>query len=506
MLTEEVKPNNRQKQIFYIIMGLIFVIGFLVRTIVLGYRHEFEDDECRLLIALSDKSFWQLFFSIGYAQSAPPFYLILLKFWAFLFKENEMACHILPYFFSLGSIFYFYKLSEKFFIKKFSLILANLLFSINCFIVHFSSIIKQYSSDVFICLVMAFYMHNIDLCKIDRKKYFLLICLFILLPFVSLPSVFFIGALFFVNFIKNYRNKSFYIKAVLMLLPFLVVMLLYYFYNLAPSKIDFDTMFPDYWRDGFIYSCYDFIHTIVYNLLINFYPNTYILFQFILFFLGFYFCAKEKSTLSKYYILVFLLCIIVAALKLYPFMGRVCLFAVPMFIFFIVKPLDYTVGKKMWCFVAVILLLAFGKYNIGYFTNILLNDAHYNIFRAKSFVSEMMKSYNPDTDTIIVNSASMSTFIYYSQKFGFKPIDVMLVHTKEDIPASISKSNFKAVHLNNIFDNLENDKRYFICLFKDYQKAPIFEKMYSKINSSNVYVIKSASSNKSKLMLVKKKI
>lgn len=217
----------------------------------------------------------------------------------------------------------------------------------------FLTIFKQYSTDVLIACICLYYFPKIK--EFDRKELIITGVSICILPFISLPSLFFIGAFL----LKNLKNTF------KLLLPFAVMMLLYYFFNLAPAKLDLDTHFPNYWNDGFFsFSLSDFLRFLVLNIKFYFVPNTLSLPAIILFIWGICLFIREKCS----YILLSLLLVFIAAfMHIYPLSGRVGLYFIPIMIIFMLKPLD----EKKWIAAALILVvLSFCKYDLNYLKNI----------------------------------------------------------------------------------------------------------------------------------------
>ena len=337
--------NTKSKRVFYqIIITLILVLGITLRTIVFQYRDAFEDDECRLILAFLDKNWLQIFLSIGDAQSAPPFFIMIGKILGNITGYYEQALKLIPYIASLGSILVFYRLSEKLFVKNYTKILANILFAINFKLIIFSSIFKQYSTDVLVCMLCLLLLPKINFDNLNRKNLAAVGIILILLPFISLPSMFFIGTFFLIN-IKHLK------KLLPIIIPFCVMMALYYCYNLYPSKISLDTNFPNYWNLGFIkFGNILMILKMIFGYFFS--PNHFVLFETILFLLGIYFTVKDKSVYNNYILISFGLIILASFLHLYPLEGRVALYCVPILIFFMLKPLE-GVQVKSYKFIVI---------------------------------------------------------------------------------------------------------------------------------------------------------
>lgn len=442
------------------ILGFIFAFAILIRTVIFACRNEFEDDECRLLLAFTDKTWWQMFLCIGNAQSAPPFLIIVERIWGNIWKYNEYALKTIPFICSIVSLFVFHKLTAKYYQNQYSRVAANLLFAINQPVVMFSSVIKQYTPDILICLLCAYFLTEINILNLNRKGILKLTVVLIFLPFVSLPSLFFIGAFIIINILSGLSSRKELAKCLgIILCPFFIVMILYYLFNLLPSKVSLDLIFPNYWNDGFV-NIHNILNVITINFKYIFAPNRYILFEFVLFMIGIICFIKEKNTYSKFNLCIFALILLASMLKLYPIMDRVFLFAVPFIIITCVMPLDIIKLKsKEFLVLALLYLLAFGQYNFNYFKLLFTNQLYVD-YAPKTLMLDLIQKYNPNTDVILCNNASASSFLFYASQANFLPSKL------EELP--------KAREIQEYLDTLPKGNNYWFYLIKDYPNNPLF--------------------------------
>lgn len=448
---------TRSKTITYWILGFIFCFAILLRTIVFAYRSEFEDDECRLICAFTDKSWWQMFLCIGHAQSAPPFFIILERLWGKIWNYNEYAVKLIPYLCSIASLFVFYKVTGKYFQHQYARLTATFLFAVNLVIIAFSSIAKQYTSDVLVCLLCVYFLPEINIIKLDKKGLIKLATILMFLPLISLPSLFFIGAFVILNLKKETLKRI-----AIIIIPFMIMLLLYYFFNLAPSKVLLDELFPHYWDDGFI-NFHNFLTVIVANFKSAFRPNTFTLFELLLFVLGLFFFAKDKNNYSKFTLILFGLIFLASALKLYPYFSRVALYSYPFLIITCTKPLDIIRIKSVqFCLLIIVYLISFGGYNHNCFKNFLYKQTFVN-YAPRTLMLDLIDKYNPKTDVILCNGASYYSFLIYAEKMGFLPENL------EDLP--------KADKVVEYLNDLPRGKNYWFYLIKDYTHAPIYDKI-----------------------------
>lgn len=469
---------TREKTILGWILGLIFVLTVGLRILAFSYRDSYEGDECRLLSAYLDKSWIQMFFNIGDAQSAPPLFIIFERFWGCIWGFGERSLKWIPLIASIASIFLFYKISTEIFTKKYSIIIANFLFAINIELIYFSSIIKQYSTDVFIGLLCTIILSKIDITQLSTKKIIWLSLFLITLPFISLPSLFFIGAFLFLNLINNFRNKHFYYRLAGTILPFLTVLIFYYLFNLAPSKISLDSAFPNYWDDGLVglsFSKFVKMQIITFSYFI--YPNICSIFAFTLIYFGMYYTYKQGNNIARFLIFTIVFGILASILKLYPFAARVALYTIPFLIIFCTKPLEQFTFKNWKLYIFIIcFILTFGKYNIS-FAKELVSESTYINYSPKVLMKTLAQHFNPKTDIILCNGASDASYLFYSSFYKFSSPQVY------ELPlyGAIEDSEIKSA-----LNELPSNKNYWFYLIKDFSATPKFPAILEWIESQDV--------------------
>lgn len=454
--------TNSKRMIGWI-LGFIFAFAVLLRTVVFVYRSEFEDDECRLICAMTDKSWWQMFLCIGNAQSAPPFYLFLERIWGSICNFNEYAVKMIPYLCSIVSLHVFWKVSGKYFKNQYSRLLGMFLIAVSQPIITYSSIAKQYTSDVLVCLLCAYFLPEINILSLDKKGMIKLLIILILLPFISLPSLFFIGAFIITNVLSGLANrKELARRLAIILIPFMVIMGLYYFFNLIPSKASLDMYFPHYWDEGFI-GAHNFLAVLVINFKYAFYPNVFTLFELGLFIAGLFFFAKEKDIYGKYTLILFALILFASVFKLYPYMSRVALYSYPFLILTCVKPLDIAKFKTVWFYaICFVYLISFCGYNFSLLKTFAYRKTFIN-YAPRTLMVDLVDKYNSKTDVVLCNGASSASLLFYAGKVGFLPEKL------EELP--------KPENLVEYLESLPSGQNYWFYLVKDYTQSPIFDKI-----------------------------
>ena len=468
---------------YQIIIGLILLLGFIVRTNLYWSSNAFEDDECRLTITMLDKNLWQMFLPLGDAQSAPPIFMFLSKILANLFGYKERVLHFIPYVASIASLGFFYNICKNYFSKKLTTIIATFLFSVNLPIISYAFIFKQYSLDVLIALVCINYFPKIDIKSLDIKKLIWLSVILMILPLISLPSLFFIAGLFMLNLIKNYKEKEFYKKSLTICIPFILMMGIYYWNVLLPSKVDLDFTFPNYWANGFWdFSIFSLVRIIAFNFLFDFAPNKLMLFLFVLFVWGFVSCILDKKDTQKtsYFIIGSLgTALLASLLNIYPMVGRVSLYLTSVFLLFILRPLDITKNKIGIVSILLMIVLGFVQYSPNYLYS-LRNDNGIVKYSPASLMQILIEKFNPNEDIILCNSASVSSFLFYSSRSKFYTDNVREMDIK---PATKEATEI-------YLKGLKTNQKYWFYMIKDYEKDKVFPYILDELEKKDILYLK----------------
>ena len=460
--------ENLKKNSYCLLVGFLFLLGIFLRTKLYITNNVFEDDECRLAITMLGKTLWQMFLPLGYAQSAPPVFMFFSKLFAEVLGYSEIVLKFIPFVSSILGIYFFYLLCKDYFSKKISIILCLFLFVLNHNFIVYSSVFKQYSTDILFSILCLYILPKINVIKLSIKKYVLLILSLILLPFISLPSLFFIAGFCIQNLINNFKNKEFYKRIFWFLIPFTLVMLVYYVFNLLPSKLNMDEIFPNYWVDGFCsLSLISILRLVACNLKFIFMPNNLILFQFVLFVWGFILCVLDKSETknrSLFILLTFFFVFLASLLKLYPLSGRVGLFLSPLIILIMLIPLDKAKFPKIKYWTALLfLILSFYQYSLGHILK-YANNAEVFGYSPKNLTMYLKENFNPKEDIILCNPASAASYIFYSSKYN--------LNTENNYEMSFESTDRDGVY--NYFNNLKKNQKYWLYMIKDYRRAKVF--------------------------------
>lgn len=120
-------------------------------------------DEAMLTLNIINRSFSELAQPLDYDQGAPLGFLLIEKVLTVLLGNTEYALRIFPLICGLASIWAMYILAKRLFVEHVAVIAAVVLFACTDRLIYYASEVKQYSSDVLICLLLLqVTAHNLD--------------------------------------------------------------------------------------------------------------------------------------------------------------------------------------------------------------------------------------------------------------------------------------------------------------------------------------------------------
>ncbi len=520
------------------LLAAAFFVGIFLRTKAYFSGYTLWLDECSLSLSIIKKGIFGYFAPLEHTQSAPPLFMMLTKFVTFIFGGvftagagvfssvfgeagrmggvlgrgvgiNEFSLRLVPFISSIASIPLFYFVSKKFLEKKFSRFAALLLFCVNYPLIYYSVEFKQYSSDVFLCLLFILMFLSLDVKNLGIRKMFLLGLFSFLGALFSLPVCFVAGA-FVVQGLWLYRGfggefKNVFLKISAFLLPFFVLMPFYYLFVLYPSKIQMMSGYYSLWQSGFLtLNPLSFVLLLKENLSYFFSQSDFVLFGVLLLLTGFIRilrnaqfipCGSENKdenvSRPALFLTIFLLIVILASFfKIYPIKERVALYLLPYLIILIVKPLDMLALRGWLNKIALVLFLIFvSAYNFQYFKNI------YPEIAAKKGVGDefmtVLKSEYKNGEIVVYNDASDPVYQYNSLRQGLFTDNIIAIRLVE-----YSKDFYL-----NLLDELPKGYTYWLYYPYDYAKRPVipFLKEWAKDKS----VIKMIESTNACLLYVK---
>lgn len=489
-----------KKNLYWIVLGLIFVLAVFLRVKTYLFGRILWHDECSLAANILERNFWGFFQPLGYDQKAPAIFMMLVKACSY-FGLSELHLKFVSLISGLGAVWIFYLISKNMFKNKLSLVAANFLFAINYQLIYWSQKLKQYSFDVFLYLVGVFIFSKLDLDKISYKKCLLFSFLSLVLILASFPCAFVVGAYIVYCLINRINIK----KISCFVLPLGLTCLTYYLIFLMPGQKNWTTVYYKYWGEGFVNSNVAGIFAMFKeNFDFFFTPNNFVLFGLILFVIGLILFIKNQNKTVSIILWSFPFLILASVLQVYPIWQRAALYLLPISILFMVKPLDLiaknlTIGKRIKSTVAILLFLAcFAKYNFSYLNNFFKSNIFLKTDGLATFPT-LVKRFDDKKDVLVINSTTKADFVYYSKIYNFKP------HMVAVIP--IAQYDEKYYH--NFLNRLPRGYTYWFVYGWEYShrkddlKNNIFHHLQTYIQAKHLRVLEEYENNNSLLLKVK---
>ena len=333
-----IKINEKRiKRILIVILSIGITLSFInffnFRSLWL--------DEALLSKSIVHRNFSELLLPLEYDQVAPIGFLYFENIFSTLFGNLDWSLRIFPFLSFLIAIGLIYKLNKLLFKSTLVALLAACLFCLNTYVLYYSIEIKQYMSDVLICLLIIIgALHYFDTkTKKAILMYSSITVLSVWFSNVAIIILFTVGLIGLFEFVIKDKLRTF-----INLLPIslgILSFLLYYviFIYGHPAK---ETMLL-YWseKNGFLYKdlfSWEFRYFIrsriqsLFMLLLELGSNWFVAFFFIVF--GFISNFKNKKAI---FILVFPIVVhlILSYFKFYPFDKRFLLYMFPILISFI---------------------------------------------------------------------------------------------------------------------------------------------------------------------------
>ncbi|MEM1240709.1 MAG: hypothetical protein AAGI45_12785 [Cyanobacteria bacterium P01_H01_bin.26] len=164
-------------------------IGILARLVQYLSNRSLWFDEVALGLNLLDRSYLDLLSALDYNQAAPPLFLWIEKFALDTWGSHEYVLRLFPLLGGLLSLGLFYRFTQRF-AQGWGRPIAILLFSVQGYIVYFSSELKPYSWDVAISLLLFMAIADLATIRPTAKQLLTTGGLGVISIWLSFPSIF----------------------------------------------------------------------------------------------------------------------------------------------------------------------------------------------------------------------------------------------------------------------------------------------------------------------------
>ncbi len=406
----------------------LIAIGILFRWVQFAANRSLWLDEAALALNIVNRQWHQLIEPLDYNQAAPIGFLLVEKLAVQLLGNTEYSLRLFPFLSGFLSIVLFYWVAKTW-ASRATALFALGLFSVSTFLSYFSSIVKQYESDVVIALVLMWSASFFENKGWGIEKIVSMAIAGLVALCFSHPSVFVLGGISMTWLglaLKERAWKRFW-NALVVSTVWTVGFLLFYLVILNNSATSQNLQ--NYWRGAFAplppTSSSD-IKWMLDNYFAMFSDPAGLAvpgigaFAFLIGSASFF--SRDKAKFL-YMILPILLVLIASALHRYPFSGRLLLFLVPSLLLLVAEGVTRIAeGLENWsapAYIAVAVLM---------FLPPLLSGTPYNPGFADEIrpaMSHIKASYRQG-DTIYVYYGAAMAFRYYQSQFSFASGDYLI--------------------------------------------------------------------------------
>lgn len=458
--------NNKYNYVDIIYkVSILFILslGIFIRILFFVQGRPFWHDECSTVINIFEKSYLGLWGVLLNLQSAPPIYLMISKlFSSITFISPYYTLRFFPFCCSIISVFAFYVLTKQVLKRRLPVLLSNLLFALNIQLIYYAQEFRQYSSDVLVCILCLLHFSKLHIENLNLKAKMLNGLLLLVLPFISLPSVFIIGGWAILSLLK--ANKTAAKNVLFIIFPSVFANILFYIFTLSPTHKILTDVFPT--LDGFLsLNFQSLFHIINFNYLYFFNPCNYIILVVLLSLIGIIIFIKRKEPADKLILVSILFVIAASILHLYPIRERNALYILPMLLILITVPLAYFQNKIVHSILTIIIVIFMIPY-INHYShpdNLLSSLRQTN---RPDILMNILKENYKQGDIIMYNDASYVEFKVYASLYNF-PID------KAVIGQINAQKDYSEQEYYNIFNSIPKSQIYWFYCPYDYSISPL---------------------------------
>ena len=397
----------------FIIIGIFAVITAIY---FYSFGRPFWIDESALALNCIGRN--NFFTMLSHQQAAPPLFLHLAKIFYYLPVKAEYSLRIVPLVSYIVALPLMYALINKIFKNTHSKIIAFILFAFNYRVLYYAEEFKQYSSDVFIFLLIITSYLYIDSQKITKNQKIVYGALLAISLWFSNAAAIAIAGIGIIYLYKLYKKECTFKDYTIVFLPSLLSVCAYYF--IMQSTVYSEDL-HNYWQDSFLFSSgyYNFLKVMNRNAKFYFTSNYYIPAFIIL--LGFI-----KSILERKFIIVVpvLILMIISSMKLYPFSERLILFLFPFIAIYIADICDYK-NKIASNVLTIIVALSVVIPNTLYSIEQIYSKTYYyeDIYTPLKTAKKLMEN----GDKLLIDDSEGWSFRYYNKYFKFKRKNFILL-------------------------------------------------------------------------------
>jgi len=429
--------NNPKERIFQIAIIVILAFGIILRAAKYLPAWSVRGDELAVTLNLLSRSAIELVTRpLDNDQAAPFGFLLIVKALITIFGHSEYVLRLPAFVAGIVSLILMQNLLAKT-CGKYGNLFALLAFAFGNYLIYYSAELKQYSTDVLVCLILLLVFHQHLTRETTAKDFTVLTALGIFALCFSYPALFVLIGIGITLLMVYWRNKQKLLWTVLAGVIWAGTFLILYFLLLRhqtnspylvtfwDNLLSFMPMPP--WRDiAWFPKALTGLFFIVAGL------SSHLVLLIPLYLLGLWAFWKEQNW---HWVLVLIipigLNVLVSGFQKYPFHGRLILYLLPLVIIALGKGVDYIIHsihlppRRVWTNITFIVLIILVLNPIVPTTNSYLVTRSYLQEDLKS-VFAFMEENHQDGDLVYLYHFVGSEFIYYAPSYHLDELSYVM--------------------------------------------------------------------------------
>jgi 4-amino-4-deoxy-L-arabinose transferase-like glycosyltransferase len=397
---------------------ILILIGFALRLRQYLIFRSFWLDESFVILNLRDRTYAGLTEPLDYSQIAPIGFLFTEKMIFDLFGASEWSLRLVPLVASLFSIWLVYKISDRLF-GKVGAFITLLFFILPTGLTYFASEVKQYSTDVFFCLVTIWsFLRYFDE-KNTKNAITLMITGSIAILFSNVAIIYLTSSSLVLG-IYNIKLRRFSWLESVMIIAWVSIFALYYFGFLSdnPNRPGMEAYWSKHFMplslEGFRWLYITLRDNFSYSFAFNF-ERSHTWLIILLMIVGFINLYRSKKWPALLILLPIIIHLVLSTLKLYPFGDRLILYLVPLFILLLSAGIYYLPKLNKYVLYLSLVLIIYLSYKpavgaINYFIKPFYRE---HITGGLKYIEKRML---PD-DRVYIYAASKTAYYLYEDKY-----------------------------------------------------------------------------------------
>ena len=426
------ETKNRKAYLFYfsLIWGTI-IFGIFLRLHQFLYNRSLWIDEISIALNAANKPFGMFFHN----QISPLGFLAIEKALIHIFGNNEYVLRAFPLFCGIISILLFYKFA-KYYLSRNAVLISLGLFALSDGLIYYSSEAKQYSSDVFIALLL----YLLTIC-VERNNFSSLsLILFAVTGFfaalISFPAIFVLAGIEAVFLVLLWKRREWHkIFNCAMSCAILSIGFAGYYY-FALDYLSTNERLHRIWAEAFppvsVFGLIDWLNSDAFRSFFTVSGLFSWYFSILFFSTGCIMMFRKNKKLLFYLIAPLLFTLLASVLRKYPFCDRLLLFTLPSTILIMAAGIlkigsaVFNKAKIAGCLLIFAVFLTPFQTAIGHIRNP-------RVMEEIKPVLQYISLHRQEHDTIYIYYGASKAFTYYSRRYNLTSADYIIgLDSKKD--------------------------------------------------------------------------